>query len=123
LPRHIPNHLERLHFLESMVPPGAIQLRRFMKPKLLNSLALVLLLGAVSVCSQPGAAQSKSDYDVRAADAIKAVMDAQHYDVPGQGRLFIDPPKPATNGEEPNGRDKDKPRRRKAQNQPKQLEE
>ncbi|HXM51136.1 MAG TPA: nuclear transport factor 2 family protein [Pyrinomonadaceae bacterium] len=48
-----------------------------MKPKLLNSLALVLLLGAVSVCLQPGAAQSKSDYAVRAADAIKAVMNAQ----------------------------------------------
>jgi len=77
LPRHIPNHLERLHFLERMAPPGAIQLWRFMKPKLLNSLALVLLLGAVSVCSQPGAAQSKSDYDIRAADAIKAVMNAQ----------------------------------------------
>jgi len=23
----------------------------------------------------------------------KAVMDAQHYDVPGQGRLFIEPPR------------------------------
>lgn len=25
----------------------------------------------------------------------RAVIDAQHYDVPGQGRLFIEPPKPA----------------------------
>lgn len=34
----------------------------------------------------------------------KAVMDAQHYDLPGQGRLFLDPPaKPPINGEDANG--------------------
>jgi transcriptional repressor NrdR len=34
----------------------------------------------------------------------KAVIDAQRYDVPGQGRLFVDPnPPPTKNGEEGNG--------------------
>lgn len=32
-------------------------------------------------------------------DEAKAVLDAQHYDVPGQGRLFADP-SPPTNGDE-----------------------
>jgi hypothetical protein len=33
----------------------------------------------------------------------KAVMDAQHYDLPGQGRLFLDPPKAPINGNDSNG--------------------
>src|SRR5216684_3425249 len=47
-----------------------------MKRTLLNSLGIALLLAATTIGS-PGAAQSKSDYDIRAADAIKAVMNAQ----------------------------------------------
>jgi ketosteroid isomerase-like protein len=48
-----------------------------MKPNSLNSLAIVLLLAAVSAASPAGIAQSNSSYDVRAADAIKAVITAQ----------------------------------------------
>ena len=47
-----------------------------MKLTLLNSLGIALLLAAAAIGS-PGAAQSKSNYDIRAADAIKAVMNAQ----------------------------------------------
>jgi len=48
-----------------------------MKPNSLNSLAIILLLAAVSAASPAGIAQSNSSYDVRAADAIKAVITAQ----------------------------------------------
>lgn len=44
----------------------------------------------------------------------RAVIDAQHYDVPGQGRLFIEsPPRPAPPepASEPNGEGTHKPRR------------
>jgi transcriptional repressor NrdR len=48
----------------------------------------------------------------------KAVLDAQRYEVPGQGRLFIEPPRESqTNGETPGGTGSDagkKPRRAKA---------
>jgi len=47
-----------------------------MKPNSLNSLAIILLLAAVGAASPAGIAQSAS-YDVRAADAIKAVITAQ----------------------------------------------
>jgi transcriptional repressor NrdR len=46
----------------------------------------------------------------------KAVLDAQRYEVPGQGRLFIEPPAQhaavARNGEDGNGAEAPKPRRR-----------
>jgi ketosteroid isomerase-like protein len=48
-----------------------------MKPNSLNSLAIILLLAAVCAASPAGIAQSNSSYDVRAADAIKAVITAQ----------------------------------------------
>ncbi len=48
-----------------------------MKPNLLNSLGVVLLLAATAITSPLAAAQGKSDYDIKAADAIKAVLDAQ----------------------------------------------
>ncbi len=48
-----------------------------MKPNFLNSLGVVLLLTATAIASAPAAAQSKSNYDIKAADAIKAVLDAQ----------------------------------------------
>jgi ketosteroid isomerase-like protein len=48
-----------------------------MKPNSLNFLIIVLLLAAVSVAAPVGSAQGKSSYDIRAADTIKAVMDAQ----------------------------------------------
>ncbi|MDB5324118.1 MAG: nrdR [Phycisphaerales bacterium] len=54
----------------------------------------------------------------------KAVLDAQRYEVPGQGRLFIEPPKtaPAGNGDDANGSAKGgegskRPRRGKARNE------
>jgi transcriptional repressor NrdR len=46
----------------------------------------------------------------------QAVLDAQRYDVPGQGRLFIEPPKPAslrTNGNGAENPETSKPRGRK----------
>ncbi len=48
-----------------------------MKPNFLNSLGVVLFLTATAIASAPAAAQSKSNYDIKAADAIKAVLDAQ----------------------------------------------
>jgi ketosteroid isomerase-like protein len=48
-----------------------------MKPNFLNSLAIVLLLTTVSAASPPGIAQAKSSYDIKAGEAIKAVIDAQ----------------------------------------------
>ncbi len=48
-----------------------------MKPNLLKSLAILLLSAAVSAASPAGFAQGKSSYDIKAADAIKAIMDAQ----------------------------------------------
>lgn len=48
-----------------------------MKPNSLNSLAIVLLLAAVSAASPVGIVQSNSSYDIKAADAIKAVITAQ----------------------------------------------
>ena len=48
-----------------------------MKPKFLNSLAILLLLAAVLAAPPIGLAQGKSSYDIKAADAIRAVMDAQ----------------------------------------------
>ena len=48
-----------------------------MKPNSLNSLAIVLLLAAVCAASPVGLAQSNSSYDIKAADAIKAVITAQ----------------------------------------------
>ena len=48
-----------------------------MKPKLLNALGVVLIVAATAVASPLGAAQSKSNYDIKAADAIKAVLEAQ----------------------------------------------
>ena len=48
-----------------------------MKPKLLNSLGVVLIVAATAITSPLGAAQSKSNYDIKAADAIKAVLEAQ----------------------------------------------
>jgi len=56
--------------------PGVINRGGFMKRTLLNSLGIALLLAATTIASR-GAAQSKSNYDVRAADAIKAVLEAQ----------------------------------------------
>ena len=52
----------------------------------------------------------------------KAVLDAQRYEVPGQGRLFIEPPKAqaTANGDDANGSPAEgarKPRRGKAKNQ------
>jgi ketosteroid isomerase-like protein len=47
-----------------------------MKLTLLNSLGIALLLAATTIGS-PGAAQSKSNYDVRAGEEIKVVLDAQ----------------------------------------------
>ena len=48
-----------------------------MKTNSLKSVAIVLLLAAVSVASPLGFAQSKTSYDIKAADAIKAVITAQ----------------------------------------------
>jgi ketosteroid isomerase-like protein len=48
-----------------------------MKPNSLNSLAIVLLLAAVSAASPVGIAQSNSSYDIKAAAAIKAIITAQ----------------------------------------------
>jgi len=48
-----------------------------MKPNFLNSLGVVLLLTATAIASAHAPAQSKSKYDIKAADAIKAVLDAQ----------------------------------------------
>jgi ketosteroid isomerase-like protein len=48
-----------------------------MKPNFLNSLGVVLLLTTTAIASAPATAQSKSNYDIKAADAIKAVLDAQ----------------------------------------------
>ena len=48
-----------------------------MKPNFLNSLAILLLLASVSAASPVDFAQGKSSYDIKAADAIKAVLDAQ----------------------------------------------
>jgi ketosteroid isomerase-like protein len=47
-----------------------------MKLTRLNSLGIALLLAAAAIGSF-GAAQSKSNYDIRSADAIKAVLEAQ----------------------------------------------
>ncbi|MGE5610307.1 MAG: transcriptional regulator NrdR [Bacillota bacterium] len=38
-------------------------------------------------------------------DEARAVINAQHYDVPGQGRLFIEPPEPAQPAGDDNGED------------------
>jgi ketosteroid isomerase-like protein len=48
-----------------------------MKPNLFDSLAVVLLLGAMAIASPRGAAQSKSSYDTKAADAVKRVIETQ----------------------------------------------
>jgi ketosteroid isomerase-like protein len=48
-----------------------------MKPNSLNSLAIVLSLAAVCAASPVGIALSNSSYDIKAADAIKAVITAQ----------------------------------------------
>jgi len=48
-----------------------------MKPNFLNSLAILLLLAVVSAAAPPGFAQSKSSDDIKAGDAIRAVLDAQ----------------------------------------------
>jgi ketosteroid isomerase-like protein len=48
-----------------------------MKPNRLNSLAIVMLLALASAASPVGLAQSNSSYDIKAADAIKAVITAQ----------------------------------------------
>jgi ketosteroid isomerase-like protein len=48
-----------------------------MKPKLRHPLVVVLLLVAGIVASPRSTAQSKSNHDIKAADAIKAVLDAQ----------------------------------------------
>jgi ketosteroid isomerase-like protein len=48
-----------------------------MKPNLINSLIAVLLVVAGGFQSSLGFAQSKSNYDIKAADAIRAVIDAQ----------------------------------------------
>jgi transcriptional repressor NrdR len=42
----------------------------------------------------------------------KAVIDAQHYDVPGQGRLFVEPQQSPTNGKGTNGEEGPKKGRR-----------
>jgi ketosteroid isomerase-like protein len=48
-----------------------------MKPNLLNSLGVVLLLVATAIASPSGDAQNKSSYDSTAADAIKGVIETQ----------------------------------------------
>jgi len=48
-----------------------------MKRYLLNLVAVVLVLAGLAAAMPLGAAQDKSKYDVKAANAIKAVMDAQ----------------------------------------------
>jgi ketosteroid isomerase-like protein len=48
-----------------------------MKPNLLNSLGVVLLLVATAIASPPGDAQNRSSYDSKAADAIKGVIETQ----------------------------------------------
>jgi ketosteroid isomerase-like protein len=48
-----------------------------MKPNLLNSLGIIPVLAVVLAASSVGPAQGKSSYDIKAAEAIKAVMDAQ----------------------------------------------
>jgi len=48
-----------------------------MKANSLKSVAIVLLLAAVSGATPLVIAQSKSSYDIKAADAIKAVINAQ----------------------------------------------
>ena len=48
-----------------------------MKPKLRRPLVVVLLLVAGLLASPGGAVESKSTYDIKAADAIKVVLDAQ----------------------------------------------
>src|ERR1700716_3242830 len=48
-----------------------------MKRYLLNLVAVVLVLAGLAAAMPLGAAQDKSNYDVKAANAIKAVMDAQ----------------------------------------------
>ena len=48
-----------------------------MKSNFLYSLAIVLLIASVSAVSPVVIAQSNSSYDIRAADAIKAVITAQ----------------------------------------------
>src|SRR6266852_7189134 len=48
-----------------------------MKRYLLNLVAVLLFLTGLAAAMPLGAAQDKSKYDVKAANAIKAVMDAQ----------------------------------------------
>ena len=48
-----------------------------MKRYLLNLVAVVLVLAGLAAAMPLGAAQDKSSYDIKAANAIKAVMDAQ----------------------------------------------
>ena len=48
-----------------------------MKRYLLSNVAVVLVLAGLAFASPLGAAQDKSNYDIKAANAIKAVMDAQ----------------------------------------------
>ena len=48
-----------------------------MKLNLLNSLAVVLLFAGLAAASPLGAAEDKSGYDIKAANAIKAVLEAQ----------------------------------------------
>ncbi len=48
-----------------------------MKTYFLGSLAIVLLLTIVSAAAPAGIAQTKSSYDIKAGEEIKAVLDAQ----------------------------------------------
>jgi ketosteroid isomerase-like protein len=48
-----------------------------MKRYLLSLVAAVLVFAGLAIASPLGAAQDKSNYDIKAANAIKAVMDAQ----------------------------------------------
>jgi len=48
-----------------------------MKRYLLSNVAVVLVFAGLAIASPLGATQDKSNYDIKAANAIKAVMDAQ----------------------------------------------
>src|SRR6266550_4071631 len=48
-----------------------------MKPYLPSLLAVVLVLAGLAIASPLGAAPDKSNYDIKAANAIRAVIDAQ----------------------------------------------
>jgi len=48
-----------------------------MKRDLLSLVAAVLVFAGLAIASPLGAAQDKSNYDIKAANAIKAVLDAQ----------------------------------------------